>query len=248
MTGVIIKNEFLKVSKQKKPLVFLILVTLLVAGLTFMSKINTQNIMPNENFSSFVSGMQQLVSIFGILLIAETFTEDFKNGTIKMSVIQPINRESIIIGKLIYIALSVIIMEIVIIIITYISTLMFIGATDMDTVLSILKSAGLTSIVLFSFLTIVALLATLISAPSAVTSLGIVLLFLSPTVVTLISMVSWIPKNTMFFLLPTYFGAFFNQLPEVNNLKIYATIAIALPMVLCTLASMAVFKRKELNF
>lgn len=249
MIGVIIKNEFFKLSKQKKPLVFLILIVLFVGIAAFtVSKLGKSLPPADEVFKTLTMSMSQIIIIFGILTVTECLTEDCKNGTIKMSAVQPIKRSLIVLGKLIYIALTTVIMYLVVEIIAFIATSIFIGVPTMTMVGEVLKAIGLSSIVITSFLSIVALLGVLFSGPSLVTSLGIAILFLSGIVVSLLPLVKWIPKDTEYFFVTQYFTAFFNTLPDVNNIKLYATIAIVAPLVLCTLGAIKVFQRKELHF
>lgn len=249
MIGVIIKNEFFKLSKQKKPLVFLILIILFVGiGAFTVSKVGKELPPADEIFKVLTMAMSQIIIIFGILTVAECLTEDCKNGTIKMSAVQPVKRSVIVLGKLIYVALTIVIMYLLVELIAFIAASIFIGVPTMNMVGEVLKAVGLSSIVIVSFLSIVALLGVLFSAPSLVTSLGIAVLFLSGIVVSLLPLVNWIPKDTRYFFVTEYFTTFFNKLPDVNNIKTYAAVAIAVPLVLCTLGAVKVFQRKELHF
>lgn len=249
MMGVIIKNEFFKLSKQKKPLVFLILILLFVCGGAFIiSKVGSDVPPANEVFKTLTMAMSQIIIIFGILTVTECMTEDCKNGTIKMSTVQPVNRSVIFLGKFIYVAITIVLMYLLVEVISFIATSIFIGVPTMNMVGEVLKAIGLSSIVITSFLSIVALLGVLFSAPSLVTSLGIVILFLSDIVISLLPLVKWIPKDTQYFFVTQYFTKFFGKLPEINNIELYATIAIGTPLVLCTLGAIKVFQRKELHF
>lgn len=249
MIGVIIKNEFFKLSKQKKPLVFLILTIFFTFFISFGVSKSGKVPESNEVFKMLVMGLNQMVVIFAIILSAETFTEDCKNGTIKMSVVQPVSRTTVVLGKLVYLVISIFVMYVLVELIGYLAATAFIGAPTMAMVGEVLKSVGLSCLVIISFTTIITLFSVIFNSPSLVTSLGIAFFFLSITVVAMVlPMIKWLPENTQYFLVTTYFTTFFNVLPDVSNIKVYATIAIALPIVLCVFGAIKVFQRKEIHF
>lgn len=248
MIGVIIKNEFFKLSKQKKPFVFALLVILFIGIGAFAVSKNVSNPVANEIFKMLTSGMSQLIIIFGILTVAECITEDCKNGTIKMTTVQPVSRTTVFLGKFAYVAITIVLMYLFVEIVAFIVTSIFIGTPTMTVAIEVLKGIALSSGVIISFLSIVSILGITFVAPSLVTSLGIILLFACGIVVNLLSFVSWIPKNTRYFFVTEYFTTFFDKLPEVNNIELYATIAIVAPLILCTVGAIKIFQRKELNF
>lgn len=88
-------NELFKLFKTKKLYVFLLILIVNVAlaiyyygsGGSIISTANGQSLP-----LAFINGVAQFMSVFIPIYVAEIFTEDYKAGTLKLSLLRPISR------------------------------------------------------------------------------------------------------------------------------------------------------------
>lgn len=105
----VLKNEFYKLFRGKKLYVSILIITLIyiAAFMAIKAAPNTEEFFELKtgtisNLGSFMLVMfnQTLIPVLGIVLITDIFTEDYKQGTLKYTVMQPISRSEVMVGKI----------------------------------------------------------------------------------------------------------------------------------------------------
>ncbi len=246
--GTIVKNEFYKIFRQKKLYVFIVLTLLLQGAATYISVREGIGVEAPDFFNILLSAVNTFVIIFGILFVSQTVTEDMKAGTIKMSVIQPLNRASVILGKMLFIALTVLLMYSI----AYVSGLIFasigMGFVGMTAMLSVFKATMLTVLVINSFLSLVTFLGLVFNIPTLVTTLGIVISVFASGAVTMMVFLKVLPPDAQYFFVTEYYTLFFSSLPAVSGFWWRAAVAISAPIAVFVPLNVYLFKKKEIHF
>lgn len=90
----VFSNELYKIFHSKRIYVFSI-ICIAFAGLMFIGEMN-------ENIAEILvkDVLMGLLPIFFAIILAESFTEEYKAGTLKLTLIQPISRSKYLIGKI----------------------------------------------------------------------------------------------------------------------------------------------------
>ncbi|MDF2504296.1 ABC transporter permease [Clostridium sp.] len=174
----VLKNEIIKMFSGKK---FYILSAILITSIVIMAIIGTSDITINaKNFLvQTLSGMvmKPIVPIFMVLVIAEILTEDYTHGTMKFSLITPIKKSDLLIGKLLSIYLYALIFMIISFITSYITGSIVFGLGDRgDIINNFIYNAKCYAIIilpLLSFSTVISFIALFINNSGALIGLGI---------------------------------------------------------------------------
>lgn len=119
----VLKNEFIKMFNGKKFYILALLVIISIVIETIMGKSDVQSHMNAQNFFTsalFGMAMKPFVPMFMVLVIAEAFTEDYSQGTMKFSLMTGIKRSELIFAKLIFIALYAVIFMLIVFVSSYI--------------------------------------------------------------------------------------------------------------------------------
>jgi len=119
----VLKNEFIKMVNGKKFYILALLVIFSIAIDIVIAKSDVQTHMNAQNFLTsalFGMAMKPFVPMFMVLVIAETFTEDYSHGTMKFSLMTGVKRSELIFGKLIFIALYAVIFMLIVFASSYI--------------------------------------------------------------------------------------------------------------------------------
>lgn len=104
----VLKNEIIKMLTGKK---FYVMSAILIGSIVLMTLIKDSNInAQNFVFETFAGTViKPILPAFMIIVIAEVITEDYIHGTMKFSLMTPLKRSELIIGKLLFIDLYVLI-------------------------------------------------------------------------------------------------------------------------------------------
>ena len=140
-----VKCELYKGFSQLKMLVFLIVMALApivgAVGSILLSKSN--EIISNPSFGEalrvtnldlpikMLNGLVDfIVPVFIIILVADSITEEYIHGTLKLSLMVPMTRVKCIVSKLIALGVEIAVMLGVLLIFSYIAGFIFFGNTD----------------------------------------------------------------------------------------------------------------------
>jgi ABC-2 type transport system permease protein len=99
----LVKNEVYKALKQKKLLVFAIIVTVWVLVLAISKHAQINESFNEINGQSFpltvLKGIYFLVVVLMTILLSEMITDEYKNGTLKHTLLRPVTRVKLLISK-----------------------------------------------------------------------------------------------------------------------------------------------------
>lgn len=131
---VIIRNEINKIFSQKLIYIFMALIALLYILMAIYAKVYPDGKlkgfdMTGQAFSMSILGelLAHILPLFILILVAILFTEEYANGTLKLSLIRPVSRISIFISKVTAFAVSLAILMIFTLIAGYIAGTAFFG-------------------------------------------------------------------------------------------------------------------------
>jgi ABC-2 type transport system permease protein len=183
----IIKNEFIK-SKKISPLLMVnILIVVSVALMYFtVSKLGASFFLNEKQLMDmFVSSTLKLMPFFIVILILKTITDEFTNGGMKIYLINPITRNELLIGKLLFIIINLIltiiiqmIIGIVIIsVMLQVPTLDLISDTRYKYLITLIPIIGLTAILFIP--------GVLLNSSRNVISIGFAIIVVIPIVTTI---------------------------------------------------------------
>lgn len=174
----VIKNEFFKMFNGRKIYILNMLVILCMVINEILSKkaaIQTHN-STQIIFSSsiFNVAMKPLLPVVMVIIVAEIFTEDYIEGTMKFTLMTGIKRSEIVLGKLISLAAYAVIFVTVTFIFTYISQSIIYGTgLNLDLIYD-LKVCISVIIPLICFSIVVSLAAIIINNNGMVIAVGII--------------------------------------------------------------------------
>lgn len=181
----VFKNEVIKMINGKK---FYILLATIIASIILMAALGSSNAEFRITSLNFVEVtlngiiMKPLIPIFIILIIAETITEDYTNGTMKFSIMTPIKKRDLIIGKLLFVEMYTLALMIVSFLASYIIGLLAFGACDKTQLLNNLlydvKCYSVILLPLLSFIVVISFIALFMNNSGAMIGLGIGIYFL----------------------------------------------------------------------
>lgn len=138
----LIKNEVYKIFKQKKLYIFmgvvLAMTVLQYVGYLIMKNMkldpNVPNPFANINGQSFpitmLSGMSTIIVIYMTILLADIVTDEYKNGTLKLSLLRPITRLKLLVSKISGLFIAILALQVFSLIVTYVLGTIFFGWGD----------------------------------------------------------------------------------------------------------------------
>lgn len=176
----VIKNEFIKMLKEKK---FYVLVAVLIGSIVLMaitkdSSINAQNFV-FETLAGMV--IKPILLAFMIIVIAGVITEDYANGTMKFSLITPVKRSQLMVGKILFIYLYAVILLAVCFVASYVVCIAVIGVPSqlMNNFISNIKCYAYILLPLLAFCTLISFIAMLINNMGEIIGIGLGIQFMT---------------------------------------------------------------------
>lgn len=176
----VLKNEFIKMFSGKK---FYILSSTLIVSIILMvvmgkTSSNASKLIAQNFVSETLDGMimKPIVPIFLVLIIAEVLTEDYTSGTMKFSLISPVKKSELVIGKMLFIFSYAFILMLISFVVSYIMGLIFFGNGynfyyNLECYASVILP-------IFSFCSVISFIAIFINSSGAVMGLGIGIYFI----------------------------------------------------------------------
>lgn len=241
----VIKNEFIKMFSSKK---FYVLAAILIGSIILMALTRDRNIdAQNFVFETFAGNIiKPILPAFMIIVIAEVITEDYIHGTMKFSLMTPIKKSDLLIGKLLFIDLYALILLVLSFITSYIICFITFGSgiwgDFMKYFIFNVKCYAFIILPLFSFCTLISFIAMFVNNSGETIGIGLGIQFLTIIIEHSI-------KNSIYFLAGggMYIYDFVRSSGELNNISILpvtacACIYIAAFMFLC----MMLFKKKDI--
>ncbi len=241
----VIKNEFIKMFNGKKFYILAILVIVSIAIGIVMGKSDVQSHMNAGNFlTSVLLGMvmRPIVPMFMVLVIAETFTEDYSRGTMKFTLMAGVKRSELIFGKMLFIALYAVIFMVVTLVSSYIiGTIAFgtgINGEFFNNFIFNVKLCSSVILPLISFSIVLSFVALLINNSGAMIGFGI-------GVSVIMVMLDQI-KNVMYFTFSggMYGTAFAGKLTS-HNILIF-TITACIYIAIFSLLDLIIIRKKDI--
>lgn len=123
------KNEFLKSKRQKKIYVSIFIMLILVVVRVLSNALEDGIVVNGQTlpFVVIVMDITQYVPFFIIILMSDILTEDYRAGTLKLSLMRPITRFEILLAKFLSLSAFVLIINLAIIIGAYIVGTIYAG-------------------------------------------------------------------------------------------------------------------------
>ncbi len=241
----VLKNEFMKMVNGKRIYILALLVIISIAIDIVMGKVDVQSHVNAQNFLTsalFGMVMRPIVPMFMVLVIAETFTEDYSHGTMKFTLMTGIKRSEMIFGKLLFIALYAVIFVVVAFVSSYIiGTIAFGTGINGEFFNNFIYNAKLCSSVilpLISFSIVLSFVALLINNSGAMIGFGI-------GVSVIMVMLDQI-KNVMYFTFSGgMYGTYFAREFTTHNVLMF-TITACIYIALFSLLDLIVIRKKDI--
>jgi len=134
----LLKNELLKLFKVKKLYIFLLIIFANIAITIFVHNISDgtglMSIIRVANAQSlpltFINGWAQFMSIFISIYIADIITDEYKTGTLKLSLLRPVGRVKLLHSKILALIVFNVGMVFLIMLLTYVSGILTFGWGD----------------------------------------------------------------------------------------------------------------------
>jgi ABC-2 type transport system permease protein len=248
--GAVLKNEFIKTISGKKFYIFLLsivssLVLMAIATISFKAKDSSIALSVQPFLKDALNGIlvKPLLPIFMIIIAAETFSEDYTEGTMKFSLLTPIKKKDLILGKLAFIAVYSAALIAFSFVTGYIIGTIFLGFGDKNTAFSSLitniKLYALIILPLVSFSMIMSLIAMFIKGTGAMIGAGIGIYFI-------MIFIDMGIKHAMFY---TFSGGLlaYDLMGNVPNMEILKLLITAVVYIILGLvANIAVIKNKDI--
>lgn len=246
--GIVWINELYKAKREVKHIVFIVL-TLLIQGLSgYFILSNDISVDASSFYELALTANSKLILIMGILYVASIFTEDLKQGTIKMSLVQPTNRLKIHFGKFLYVVFVMAAMQVFTWMTATFFTTIFYSLPEPMTLLAQLVASMMTVLVITSFLSLIAVLAYMVDIPSIVVTIGILFLFFSGAVVSILVFTEAIPEASRYLFVTEFFTLFFKPIPSTDHFWAFSGVALLTPLLIGQYASAFLFKKKDIHF
>lgn len=181
----LVHNELFKAFRLKKIYLFM-LVILIVEGSAVLQSMPRGPghifISPSSQSLSLtlLSGLPQLMMVYITIFLADILSDDYRNGTLKMSLLRPVDRVALLHAKLITLLLFIAAMLLFTIVSSYLAGTIAFGFTPLDGIGLILQSALLSIIPYLGFGFMVAFIAVVSGNTGVTVGAGLGLLVVSP--------------------------------------------------------------------
>ncbi|EEG77169.1 ABC transporter permease [Dethiobacter alkaliphilus] len=250
----LIKNEMLKFFTNRKLYAFLLIVFILYMVPVVMTFVVGMRTLDGQVFPLTMHGIvvSWAVPVFLIMLVAETFTEEYSSGTLSLSLVHPVSRTQFIVAKIISLFFIIFFLLFFALILAYGLGILFFGWSGQFMQQGIAYTAwqGISITVisflapvfpLLSFAAFIILVALLLSSSAAVVGLSMAVL-LSYTMLDLIF------SRLQPYLLSTYFISFGRLLtfPAGGESLRFAVIFIGSHGLIFVLGALLHFNRKDI--
>lgn len=227
---------------------FYILSAVLIVSIILMALIRDSNInAQNFVFETFTGDiMKPILPSFMIIIISEVITEDYTHGTLRFSLITPVKRSSIIIGKLFFIYLYSLIFLALSLLTSYMVCAITFGpaikADFLKCFIFNIKCYASVILPLFSFCTLVSFIAMFMSSSGETIGLGLGIQFG-------IIIIEHAAKNVIYFLAGggMYMYDFVRSTGELNSVSIpSASLCACIYIAAFMCLSLVVFNKKDM--
>lgn len=241
----VLKNEIIKMFSQKKFYVMaaILIGSIIIMALTKDSKINAKNFV-FETFTGTI--IKPILPAFMIILIAEIITEDYVHGTMKFSLMTPIKRSELIIGKLLFIDLCAFIFLTLSFIVSYIvCAITFSSGIRIDFIkyfIFNIKAYASIILPLFSFCTLISLIGMCVNNSGVTIGIGLGLQFMTIIIEHSI-------KNGVYFLSGggMYIYDYVRSSGQLNNISIpMVSVCACIYILIFLLLNIFVIERKDM--
>lgn len=270
----LIKNEVYKIFRQKKLFVFMGIM-LLSMILNYIFFLLSKNIVMDNNSNPFLNmngqmfpintlnGVNTIIVIFIIIVSADIITDEYKNGTLKLSLLWPITRTKLLISKVIGLYISIFTLLVFTMTAGYILGTIFWGWGD-TLVLSDFNTTGFgQKPVTYSFSPLNGIIYTIgsyILSTIPFISFGMIVIFISllysnvgATIATGLGiyfglgLVDQFIRNSRPFLINTYFTFYMDFAKDIDiKHVILGTLSILIYGIVFYLSSLLIFKKKDI--
>lgn len=176
----IIQNELIKFKTSKKLYVTLIIAAIIsITRIKFLDKLGGVNIDGTMALESFMWGITVVISYWIIVLIGEEITDEFKNGTMKLSLVNPITRTQYFIAKIIYMTLITLALIILYFSFSMIYSLVVYGQIGINDIVNLFGRNILIVVPVISFGVVISIVAMVVNSGSnlVVSGIGILMFF-----------------------------------------------------------------------
>ncbi|WP_410506311.1 ABC transporter permease [Haloimpatiens sp. FM7315] len=246
----VLKNEIIKMFSSKKFYILCFVIILSILIIAFTGKNDAKSVINAENFLTetlFGMLMRPMIPMLMVVIIAETLTQDYAEGTMKFSLMAPIKKSDFIIGKFLFITVYALILLFVSFFGSYIIGVIFFGLGDKGEILSnfIYNLEVYVSIVLplLSFSFVISFIALIVNNSATIMGLGIgihvIMLFVDSQI-----------KNAMYY---TFSGGIAGGMYAVRilgkidvNAVISFSITAGIYIFVSIILSMLIFKKKDI--
>lgn len=185
--GVLITNEWIKLTKKKSTWIMLAIMVVMVFGLTWMMRITSNGeMLANETFSR-LTDMTSFLNLFVVIVAASMLAEEFSRGTIKFLLIRPYSRTQILAAKFITSLLYTIFGTIVLFISSFLASNLLLtaespmkvidGFNGSTALMVALSYAGTNLLLILLYLSLTIFISAVIRSQSLAVGLGIGVLF-----------------------------------------------------------------------
>ncbi len=258
----LVNNEISRMFAKKKMFIFILI--LLAFTLTLSIGIKSVqligNLPPEEvpqmtgqdmPMALLAAGIDFLLPVFLIILISDMFTEEYKNGTLKLPLLHPVSRQKVFLSKILALTIFVLILIVFQMITGYlVGTLFFEWGEGLNFInqvfeptkgiLLTIQSYGMSMLPILAFGMLVTLLSILINNSGAVvgSSIGIVFIF---------NIAGQLSDKISPYLINTHFKWFINLFQQgVSKTVIFSLTIILIYALVFLSASLWSFKRKDI--
>jgi ABC-2 type transport system permease protein len=225
----VIFNEMNKLFRSKKIFVFGLIIIIMSIGLATQFKTAK---------TVFESDLQMLISliipVFSIYIIGDHISDDYKLGTLKLTMIQPVSRKEIIIGKAIFDLIALFLIMLFTFGLNVIICLVLSKGITITILASILSKYLLTILPLFAFSTLIIFMATLINSGGALVaaSFGV---FIG------MQILNGILREPNYIFITNYFDMFMK-----DNINVVGIISSAGYIIIFLIAALLRFENKDI--
>ena len=223
-----LNNEFIKVFKGSKRFKsFLIILLIMSTVSAIIIKLAKGNPAIEDVIISNMIMSIEILPIYIAILSSDMITEDYKNGTLKMTILQPISRGEIIIGKSLFLIIfTALLMTFNIIFTTFFAGFMLGGMPDSTELLMFLVKGILTSIILGAFGMVTIFISIIMNSSGSATGAGIGALFAIRITSVSIATFKLIPSNFSGVFITNIFDLFLREVGKVPYEKFIISMLI----------------------
>lgn len=245
-------NEFIKNFKgSKKFRVFLFILIVLSVASTVVYKIAD---ISHESYYLVMNTMNislEIIPIYMAILTSDMLTEDYNNGTLKNTVLRPISRGDIILGKMLFIIVSVTLLIIFnIIFSTFFSS--FIFSNDMPSsyeLVELLIRGVLTAFVLGAFEVVLIFISLFANSSGVATGFGIGVLFAMKIISVTLLALGVLPQKFSGIFITNSFDMFVNNVWIQDKSQFTLSfVMVAVYYIVFSILSIKTFEKKDLFY